>query len=96
MTRSTFAIALGVTCMFATATPAHAADAPPAWAYPVNPPDFKLPPDDGVGSFAQVRDLFAPQGIDLTPGSAEELGALLKADRARYAKVIKDAKITLD
>src|SRR6202011_309018 len=22
-------------------------DAPPAWAYPVNPPDFKLPPDDG-------------------------------------------------
>lgn len=49
-----------------------------------------------AASAPEVRDLFAPQGIDLTPGSAEELGALLKADRARYAKVIKDAKITLD
>src|SRR3982750_3789696 len=48
--------------------PASAADAPPAWAYPVNPPDFKLPPDDGVprrvpGSTAtytvtQLRDRF--------------------------------------
>jgi cytochrome c553 len=27
--------------------PAHSADAPPAWAYPITPPDFKLPPDDG-------------------------------------------------
>jgi len=40
----------------------------PAWAYPVNPPDFKLPPDDGVprgvpGSsvrytVTQIRDRF--------------------------------------
>jgi cytochrome c553 len=28
-------------------TRAHADDAPPAWAYPVNPPDFKVQPDDG-------------------------------------------------
>ena len=28
--------------------PARAADAPPEWAYPVTPPDFKQPPDDGV------------------------------------------------
>ena len=30
--------------------PAFAADdsKPPEWAYPVNPPDFKLAPDDGT------------------------------------------------
>src|SRR5581483_436102 len=28
-------------------SPARGDDAPPAWAYPVNPPDFKPPPDDG-------------------------------------------------
>ena len=48
--------------------PARAADAPPEWAYPVTPPDFKQPPDDGVprrvpGSTAtytvtQLRDRF--------------------------------------
>ena len=29
-------------------TPAYGAEDPPAWAYPVNPPDFKPHPDDGV------------------------------------------------
>jgi cytochrome c553 len=48
--------------------PARAEDAPPAWAYAVNPPDFKPEPDDGklrhmpdsVAGFAmtQARDLF--------------------------------------
>src|SRR3954466_5557915 len=43
-------------------------DIPPAWAYPVNPPDFKPPPDDGkprqvpgssaAYSVAQTRDRF--------------------------------------
>jgi cytochrome c553 len=43
-------------------------DIPPAWAYPVNPPDFKPPPDDGKPrqvpdssasySVAQTRDRF--------------------------------------
>jgi cytochrome c553 len=47
---------------------ACAAEEPPAWAYPVNPPDWKPAPDDGTirrvpGSTAgftlsQVRDLF--------------------------------------
>jgi cytochrome c553 len=47
---------------------AFAQEKPPAWAYPVNPPDFKAPPDDGTprkvpGSgvtmtLTQVRDLF--------------------------------------
>src|SRR5690242_4844663 len=27
--------------------PAYSADEPPAWAYPMTPPDFKLSPDDG-------------------------------------------------
>src|SRR5262249_29281921 len=43
-------------------------DAPPAWAYPVNPPDFKVQPDDGTlqhvpdstaaFTVTQARDLF--------------------------------------
>src|SRR5882724_5308370 len=49
-------------------TPVFSQDAPPAWAYPVNPPDFKPPPDDGTPrkvpdsalmlTLTQVRDLF--------------------------------------
>lgn len=52
----------------AAVAPAHAQETPPAWAYPVNPPDFKLPADDGTvrrvpGSKAgytltQLRDRF--------------------------------------
>jgi cytochrome c553 len=48
--------------------PAYTADEPPAWAYPVTPPDFKLPPDDGslkhvpdssaAFSISQIRDRF--------------------------------------
>src|ERR1051325_7360254 len=49
-------------------TPAFSQETPPAWAYPVNPPDFKAPPDDGTArkvpdsaltlTLTQVRDLF--------------------------------------
>src|SRR4051812_41227367 len=48
--------------------PARSQERSPAWAYPVNPPDFKAPPDDGtprrvpdsnlVMTLSQVRDLF--------------------------------------
>ena len=63
----------GLACLLALAATtmaarAEAQDTPPAWAYPVNPPDFKLPPDDGTvrrvpGSKAgytltQLRDRF--------------------------------------
>jgi len=63
----------GLACLIALAVaaiaaPAGAQDTPPAWAYPANPPDYKLPPDDGAvrrvpGSKAgytltQVRDRF--------------------------------------
>jgi cytochrome c553 len=57
-----FASAVGAT------TPAQSQESPPAWAYPVNPPDLKLQPDDGTvrrvpGSSAgytlsQLRDRF--------------------------------------
>jgi len=53
---------------FVPGLPAYAAEAPPEWAYPVNPPNFVPPPDDGVprrvpGSTAtysatQLRDRF--------------------------------------
>jgi cytochrome c553 len=57
-----FALVLGA------GAPAHGQEKPPAWAYPVNPPDFKAPPDDGTPrqvpnsnltlTLTQVRDRF--------------------------------------
>jgi cytochrome c553 len=68
----------GLLCLpAATAmTQVIAQDSPPAWAYPVNPPDFKALPDDGTArrvpdstlthTLSQVRDrFFAP---DWHPG----------------------------
>ena len=49
-----------------------------------------------IAALPELRDMFAPQGIDASPGSAEELNTLLRADRAKFAKVIKSANITLD
>ena len=53
---------------FVAGLPAYGAEGPPEWAYPVNPPDFKPPEEDGVprrvpGSTAtysvtQLRDRF--------------------------------------
>jgi cytochrome c553 len=52
----------------AAGSPALANDAPPAWAYPVNPPGLKPAPDDGTPrhvpdsnaafTLTQIRDLF--------------------------------------
>lgn len=60
--------AVGLSLPLALAAPAGAADPPPAWAYPVNPPGFRPAPDDGAprrvpGSevtytLGQVRDRF--------------------------------------
>jgi cytochrome c553 len=68
-----FAALLMLALAFALAaeTLAQSDEGPPAWAYPVNPPDLKPPPDDGTlrrvpGSTAaftltQLRDrFFAP------------------------------------
>src|SRR5262245_46179821 len=62
------ALALGLASVFATATTTFSAEEPPAWAYPVNPPDFKPHPDDGIlrrvpgstatYSLSQLRDRF--------------------------------------
>jgi len=59
---------LSVASTFVQGTVALTQEAPPAWAYPVNPPDFKPPPDDGTlrrvpdstasMTLTQVRDLF--------------------------------------
>jgi len=62
-------LALGLALSAAPLTTwAQADDAPPAWAYPVNPPDFKVQPDDGAPrhvpdstaafTLTQARDLF--------------------------------------
>ncbi len=40
------ALCIPLACALMT-RPAASAESPPAWAYPANPPDFKLPPDDG-------------------------------------------------
>jgi cytochrome c553 len=62
-------LAFGVAlCVALPATRVQADDTPPAWAYPVNPPDFKAQPDDGTlrhvpdstvaFTVTQARDLF--------------------------------------
>jgi cytochrome c553 len=62
-------VLLGFLCMLMSAAgQVRGEDIPPAWAYPVNPPDFKPPPDDGKPrqvpdssasySVAQTRDRF--------------------------------------
>jgi len=59
-----FAMAL----IFVAKTDVRSQESPPAWAYPVNPPDFKPSPDDGIPrhvpdstasmTLTQVRDRF--------------------------------------
>ena len=61
-------LALVVACSFPFATPTLGAGDPPAWAYPVNPPDLKPRAEDGVlrrvpdsgatYSVTQLRDRF--------------------------------------
>jgi cytochrome c553 len=68
MTKSVGLLVFASLCAVAASSSVHAAEGPPAWAYPVNPPDFVAPPDDGVarrvpGSTAtytltQLRDRF--------------------------------------
>ena len=59
---------LAVAFVFNTKTDLQSQERPPAWAYPVNPADFKLSPDDGIlrhvpdstasMTLTQVRDRF--------------------------------------
>jgi cytochrome c553 len=62
------ATVVSLTSVLGPTKPAYSADTPPAWAYPVTPPDFKLPPDDGqlrhvpdssaAFTVSQIRDRF--------------------------------------
>ena len=72
--------------MLAIANPVHAAEQAPTWAYPVNPPGFKLESDDGTirrvpGSTAgdtltQTRDFF----ITYAPVGSVRKGEVLVVD----------------
>src|SRR5258707_6443652 len=81
---------LGFSCeLLLTGGNAGAEDRPPEWAFPVNPPDFKLPPDDGqprqvpgssvTYSVAQTRDrFFAP---DWHPSDHRPMPAIVAQGR---------------
>ena len=49
-----------------------------------------------VLAMPEVREQLAAQGMAIQTGTPEQLGALLRADLARWRKVITDAKITAD
>ncbi len=61
-------IGLALAWILVLGAPARGDDGPPAWAYPVNPPDFRPTPDDGAlrrvpdsaatYTLTQLRDLF--------------------------------------
>src|SRR5436305_7704143 len=81
-------LTLGMVMVVASQAPA-CADEPPAWAYPVNPPDFKLSPDDGTlrrvpdssaaFTLTQLRDLFfAP---DWHPGDHPPMPEIVSRGR---------------
>src|SRR5437868_8998652 len=66
--RSMRRLTLALAFLVSTATPTFATEAPPAWAYPMNPGDFKSRPEDGIPrhvpesnatySVTQLRDRF--------------------------------------
>jgi tripartite-type tricarboxylate transporter receptor subunit TctC len=49
-----------------------------------------------VMTLADVRQSFANQGAEITPGDAEQLGAYIRSELAKYAKVIKEAGVRID
>jgi cytochrome c553 len=80
---------VSVASTFVAVAPALTQEAPPPWAYPVNPPDFKAPPDDGTlrrvpdstasMTLTQVRDLFhAP---DWHPGDHPPMPEVVASGR---------------
>jgi tripartite-type tricarboxylate transporter receptor subunit TctC len=51
---------------------------------------------NAVMNLPEVRDTLVKQGLIPTTSTPEELAQLIKADLARWAKVVADAKITVD
>ena len=47
-------------------------------------------------SKGEVRESMRVQGMTPAPGAPEHFGDLLRTDAARFAKVVRDAKITVD
>lgn len=50
---------------------------------------------EGLGT-AETKEAFAKIGAEPAPNSPEQFGAYIKAETARWGKVIRDAKITLE
>ena len=44
----------------------------------------------------EIKAALFKQGLDATPGSSQEFGALMRSEATKWAKVIKDAGITAD
>jgi len=80
---------LSVASTFVPGEVALTQEAPPPWAYPVNPPDFKPPPDDGtlrrvpdstaIMTLTQVRDLFSAP--DWHPGDHPPMPEVVASGR---------------
>ena len=49
-----------------------------------------------VMALPDIQQSFANQGAEITPGNAEQLGAYIKSELAKYAKVIRDAGVRID
>jgi len=49
-----------------------------------------------IAESAQLREMFQPQGIDMAPAPHARIDKMLRDDRARFAKVIKDAGIVIE
>jgi cytochrome c553 len=66
--RTVTSLVMLVVSVWTITSPVTGQDTPPAWAYPVNPPDFKPAPDTGIPrrvpdstasyTLTQIRDLF--------------------------------------
>ena len=49
-----------------------------------------------VLALAEVRESFKVQSLAPAPGTPEQFGELLKNDAARFARIVREAKITVD
>jgi tripartite-type tricarboxylate transporter receptor subunit TctC len=84
----------------AETVPGYAADAWYGLLAPAGTPPAVIARLNAAARKAVTSDLFrskvASEGLVPTPGTPEELAAYLKAEEARWSKVVKDAHITAD
>lgn len=66
-----FPILLLASALLVSAAPAHADEGPPAWAFPINPPGFKPPADDGPGGPENAR--LAGRALASTGGNGKTI-----------------------